>query len=268
MACLAYIGRRNGNIAVEEWDDHALGTLSIVRKCFPYLPDLLAERLNIDEGVAHRIVWLSAAMHDLGKTLNIYQEWAQLVYAGRISKATYYGHEAVSAYLLDRYVLREVLGASAEEGDVAALLTVVGAAMHHHAMRSMADWWIRLIHPTKMLDALTRIANKLGIKTIRITDDCLAQICRVLHELSLSNDSVNSVINHLRNAGWESPRQLVTDMLRWYTVVARHVEQLPKPYLLVVGPMVVADNVTAAMNRGGSLAPWLRELEAINCLNK
>lgn len=285
MTCHAYL--ENG--IVEYWKRHSLCTLCIVRHCFGDIPPILASRLaaelpttpqgSVTPQDAQLMLELAAALHDLGKTLNAYQSQSAVLKGGR---ATYYGHEAVSAYLLAEYVL-PALGWGPLGSDVRTLLTVVGALMHHHAMRGLADWWIRLIHPVEMRDRLSRLQRMAQLQAIQVDQGCHRAVAKVVDRVV--QGAGNSVVSQLGNFSLHTADDLVRELTRWWTSAAQAVERLPRAYLLVVGPVVMADNLAAASGRqqgqqpahgpaaGGQasrqipdrLKPWARELAAAGC---
>jgi len=251
VACYSFYG----DGVSESWQEHSLGVLNVVEECFMDNAAVLATRLGVDRGLASILIKLASAFHDVGKILNMYQ-----LQVGKRKKVSYFGHEVLGAYIVDRCLLGN-LNASTQ----GRLRTIAVAAvmMHHQAMRSLVDWWVTLKNMLRLYEEASRWKRTLGLGEVAPHNDCIDSVEKVLRRVLSNDEVINEGINCIRQLRWENPQHLVRDLDHWYASFSREAhDKVPKEYLIIVGPLVISDNVAAHIFRSRNCnSLMVKELE-------
>jgi CRISPR/Cas system-associated endonuclease Cas3-HD len=260
MTCHAFYERRRSGTVREEWRRHSEDSMELFNRCFRRDALVMASRLGLSRDVAEVFARLSVGMHDIGKVLNVYQ-----LQAGFVRRASYYGHEAVGAYMLDQCVI-----GCMDRGQIEMdkwmrlrLISVAAVMMHHHAMRSLMDWWITLKNAEALYSNLGKWIRIFRVDHIGPQDECIVDSRDVLRRALTSPTapwSTESVINCyskcMLDFSYPANAQGIVDLLRglnhWYVNLTKSTyDRLPREYLLITGPLIIVDNVVAHRNRGG-----------------
>lgn len=246
--CYAYYDDKADNKAQEDWRRHAEGVLSIIDMCFNHEARIIASRIGIPYDYALRLFRLSAALHDIGKVMNIYQ-----MQRGRYSKINYYGHEVIGAYLMDRCILRQIpinRGMGSDAWGRLRVISLVPIMMHHHAMRSLMDWWITLRNAYKLNQYVSRWLSSLNLSKIEVHRECLDDVEYILQSILGDSENVSAIKRCLGEVSFNSAQAMIRALNDWYIELTRTTyDRVPKEYLLMLGPLVVADNIVAHRNR-------------------
>lgn len=241
--CYAYY---DGQVQ-EDWGKHAEDVLSVIDSCFKHEARIIANRVGAPYDYVLRPFRLSAALHDIGKIMNIYQ-----MQRDKYSKINYYGHEIIGAYLVDRCVLGQVLMSKEVNSDVQKRLRVISLMpimMHHHAMRSLMDWWVTLRNAYRLNQRVSRWLSSLKLSRIEVCEECLKEVKNVLQSV-LENNAVDAIVECLKGVSFVDVQSMIKTLNDWYAELTRMThDRVPREYLLMLGPLVVADNLVAHRNR-------------------
>ncbi len=250
MTCHSYV---KGNFT-EPWIKHSEEVLNVFNECFTDIIPLLSSRLNLSIDSAETIVRLSIVLHDLGKTLNVYQLRCTKL---TCNESNYYGHELLGAFMVNRLLDRLVNLPCFKGSEVNEYrhLIILSVMMHHHAMRDLNDWWVRRINMVTLLDKLGSWMSELNTSELRICDECINDIIRILQlalgtQCSNYRDNINRIIKDLSNElVWGNPVNLIRDLNDWF-INAKDSLIYNRSQLLILGPLVVSDNEAANRSRG------------------
>ncbi|AHC52648.1 hypothetical protein SUSAZ_10250 [Sulfolobus acidocaldarius SUSAZ] len=197
----------------ETFQQHAIGTVKVLERNFLHqVVPILSKRLNASVEDVEKAVRIASGFHDIGKTSIYYQ----------LEASNYYGHEIFSGYIVWRLINDLKIG-----NDKLASISAIAALSHHEAMGDRKknellipsnERYYEFYHGCeKDIDEVAKYLNINPQKTL--------DLLRELEKLSLSK-----AVNELKGAFNE-------DYIH---------------YVILVGPLMIADTITANQNRKGN----------------